>query len=214
MNDLTPSNEYAGFERYAQEASGLILKFTKNGEWVAGTSEEQHTGATMVADVPDLAVGSRKWKDSKIVDMDVGFVRDNFRPKERSELDDNDPASWPKNTRGEPNDPWQYAFYLRLTDEDGTLYTWTASSKGAMRAINDLCRQYLRKRVNPIVELGSSSYKHREYGKINSPVLKIVGWADDEPDKPALPAPQPTPKSAPDQRPFAPIEAIDDSIPF
>jgi hypothetical protein len=105
----------------------------------------------------------------------------------RAQLDDNDPASWPKNSRGEPTDPWQYAFYLRLTDEDGTLYTWTAASKGATREINNLCSQYLRKKANPIVELGSYSYKHREFGRINSPALKIVGWSDAEPDRPALP---------------------------
>lgn len=151
----------------------------------------------------NLAVGWRKWRDAKIVGVDVGYACDNFVPKKREELDDTDEASWPKNSRGEANDPWQFGYYLRLTDDDGNIYSWTAASSGARRAIGDLSRQYLRKRANPLVKLGAGSYRHREFGKINTPELKVVGWAD---DKPALVANKLSPASL-----SAPI---DDEVPF
>ncbi len=210
MNNLAPKGEYTGFERIAaEESSGRIVKFTKDGHWTVGIEEESLDGVTVLADMENLAVGSRKWKDGQIVDMNVGLVRDNFVPKPREKLDDNDKATWPKNSRGEANDPWQFGYYLRLTDDDGNAYAWTAASSGARRAIGDLSRQYMRKRVNPLVKLGAGSYRHREFGKINTPELKVVGWAD---EAPALP--KPTAKPALEHRPFAPIEAIDDDIPF
>jgi hypothetical protein len=205
MNSLVTKSEYDGYGRIAaEETSGRIVKFSKDGHWTVGVEEESLDGAVVLADMENLSIGWRKWKDAKIVDMDIGFVRDNFVPKQREELDDNDQSSWPRNSRGEPNDPWQFGFYLRMTDEDGNVYAWTAASSGARRAIGDLSRQFLRKRVNPHVELGAGSYRHREFGKINVPELKVVGWADSEPAKPAI-----------GHRPFAPVDAIiDDSIPF
>jgi hypothetical protein len=40
--------------------------------------------------------------------------------------------------------------------------------------------------MNPIVKLGSSSYRHQAYGKINVPALQVLSWSDAEPDKPML----------------------------
>jgi hypothetical protein len=206
MNALVPKNEYSGFDRIAaEETGGRIIKFSKDGHWIAGLDEENLDGCKMLADMDNLAVGWRKWKDSKIVANDVGFVRDNFIPKERNELDEVNEATWPKNNSGLPNDPWQWAYYLRFIDEDGNIYMWTASSSGARRCIGELSRQYRRKLTNPIVELSAGSYKHRQYGKINTPVLKVVDWSD---DTPALTDARPKPGAAP-----APVD-LDDSIPF
>jgi hypothetical protein len=177
--------------------------------------------------------GWRKWVDSKIVDSNVGFVADrSFQPKERNELDDTDSDSWPLNTRGERNDPWQYGYYLRLSDEDGgDVYAWAATSDGARKAIGALTTAYNNHRHRglgglPVVKLGTSSYKHRQYGKVDKPVIEVVAWTVDAPTTPAIappaiaaPAPKAGPpaadtKAAPSQhacpREFAPVEVYDE----
>jgi hypothetical protein len=136
----------------------------------------------------------------------MGFVSGGFRPKAREELDDTDETAWPKNSRGETSDPWQSGYYIRLSGEDGQVYTWAATSAGAKRAIGDLCREFARKRTNPFVKLSASFYRHREYGKINTPELKVVGWDAGQPSAPSLPA-------AREAKP-ALAERIDDDIPF
>jgi hypothetical protein len=77
------------------------------------------------------------------------------------------------------------------------------------------------KRGLPIVVLGTESYRHREYGKVDKPILKIVGWTQAAPPTPAIapPAPKAGPpaadtKAAPSRetgpREFAPVEVYDE----
>lgn len=189
MNSLITTNEYAAFEKVAaEESGGRILKFSKDGHWVVGVDEEKHDGEQMLADVSGLTVGWRKWREGKIVDINMGYVSSGFQPKNREELDDADETAWPKNSRGEVSDPWQFGYHIRLSDEGGQVYTWSATSAGAKRAIGDLCRQFAHKRTNPFVKLSASNYRHREYGKINTPELTVVDWADQEPRASAKPA--------------------------
>ena len=202
MNSLTVTNPYSAFEKVAaEEGGGRVIKFSKEGHWIVGIEEEKHDGEKMLADVADLTVGWRKWMDGRIVDANIGFVSAGFQPKAREELDDVDETSWPKNSRGESNDPWQFGYYIQLFDEDGQAFTWSATSAGAKRAVGNICRQFAKKKINPIVKLGASSYRHNEYGKINTPELAVVGWSDEEPPKPALTVTKPA------------VE-LDDSIPF
>jgi hypothetical protein len=205
MDDLVVSNPYAAFQKVAgEEIGGRILKFTKEAKWTVGVEEENFDGATMLVDLAGLMVGWRKWRDAKIVASDIGYVASGFQPKSRAELDDVEESSWPKNSRSEASDPWQYGYFVRMSDEDGGVYVWTAASAGAKRAIGTLCGQFARKRVNPIVKLSASSYRHQAYGKINVPALQVVAWSDAEPDKPALTDKRRNPTPA----------DLDDSIPF
>jgi hypothetical protein len=51
-------------------------------------------------------------------------------------------------------------------------------------------------KVSPIVQLGTSSYPHQQYGKTWVPVMTVVDWMS--PDGPApAPTPAPTPVSPP-----------------
>ncbi len=192
-NSIVTPNPYTTFERIAAEESARrIIKFTKDGHWVAGADEDDLDGVEMLADMANLMVGWRKWVDGKIVDLDVGFVATGFVSKERDELNDANKDAWPKNAKGEATDPWQFGYYLQLSDEDGQTYTWAATSDGARQAIGDLSGEFSRKRTNPRVRLGAGWYKHRIYGRINTPKLEITGWS--EPDAPVLP---PTPPRKP-----------------
>jgi hypothetical protein len=212
-NALTLQNNNSNpFEQVAQkEVSGAILKFSK-GDWEANGN--LMNGAVLTANVIDLCHGWRKWVNAKIVDSDIGFVRNNFVPKQRNDLDAFDENEWPVGQDGKRSDPWVWGYYLRLEDENGAAYIWTASSVGARGAIGDLSKKFARKRANPIIKLGSGSYKHATYGKVLIPALDVVGWDEVDGGAPALPAP-----AAPSHRGFVPaaevVSLIDDSeIPF
>jgi hypothetical protein len=121
----------------------------------------------------------------------------------------------------EPQDPWQHGYYLRLSDEDDQVYTWSATSTGAKRAIGDLSRQAARKRRDPIVKLMSDSYKHSDFGKVDIPVLKVASWAEDSapPTAGTLPPPSANVAAFPAREPGSVTitsgRALrDDDIPF
>jgi hypothetical protein len=201
---------FSAFEQVAhQESSGAILKYSKD-EWSA--RDVAMNGVVLTADMIDLCHGWRKWADKKIVASDIGFVRTGFVPKQRNDLDDFDETKWPVSPDGKPSDPWQWAYYLRLTDADGSTYVWTANSTGARGCVGDLAKKFARKRAaNPIVRLDSSSYRHPQYGKVYVPVLEDVGWEESAPPlasgtaSPLLPSTETRPALA---------EQIDDDIPF
>jgi hypothetical protein len=188
-NDVAIRNDYLrNFDQVGhKEATGNIIKFNK-GEWTA--KDRVMNGAVLTAQMFDLCHGWRKWVNLKIVDSDIGFIRTGFVPKQRNDLDALDESEWSIGPDGKPSDPWNWAYYLRLVDENGGAFVWTASSVGARGAIGDLAKQFARKNRNPIVRLDSGSYKHAQYGKVFVPVLAVVSWEDEEAGgAPALAAP-------------------------
>jgi hypothetical protein len=182
------------FQRLADsEMTGTVLKFVK-GRWSAGTSEVPMDAMKLEADVENLSVGWRKWVDAKIVDSDISRVADGFRQKERHELDDVDKSKWPIDPKtNQPQDPWQAGYYLRLIDEEGNAYLWSATSSGAKRAIGSLSRAFVHRHKrgqggNPIIELRSDSYRHETFGRVDVPQLNILAWTSDAPKLSAPPS--------------------------
>jgi hypothetical protein len=111
-------------------------------------------------------------------------------------------------------DPWTLQWQLPMVQREvlGDLIVFTTSSKGGESCIASLCGIYGRSPRNgmlPIVALKTRSYKHKTYGKIQTPDLPIVGW-DGGPSSAAPAAPSPTPN---DPEVMA-GELIDDEIPF
>jgi hypothetical protein len=207
---LPSAHSFDPFERIAdEENTGTILKFAK-GEWIA--EDRVINGTRLIAEMDKLAIGWRKWIDGKIVDMNIGYAAEDFRPKARSELGDTDSNSWPLNTRGERNDPWQHGYYLRLSSEDGDeIYAWAATSFGARKEVGTLTRAYANRRKRrlgglPIIVLGADTYRHKEFGKVDIPRLEGVGWTEAAPTAAAI---APPPKVVGHV-----VQDLDDSIPF
>jgi hypothetical protein len=116
----------------------------------------------------------------------MGKVSEGYQPPRRSELGDTDKAQWEVDAQGKERDPWQFSNYLLLkgTGDDSELYTFTASSKGGLNSLGDLCKAYgkaLAQRPDeyPVISIGVNSYNHpnKEYGRIKVPTFAIVGWA-------------------------------------
>jgi hypothetical protein len=193
MNQLTRMNTPTAvanwspdpFEQLANATAqaGKPLKFSK-GHWLSGYGNEERSedGVRLIADVPGLMLGWRKWIGKKIVGTAIGSVADNYRPPQRNELGDLDDAQWERDHNGQPKDPWSFGFYLRLIGPDGEEYVFSATSNGARRAVCDLVKEFTRRRKKdpvhcvPLVKLATDFYKHKTYGRIDVPKLQVVEW--------------------------------------
>jgi hypothetical protein len=184
------------FRREASEASsqlGALAKFVK-GKWFVG--DDEITNQRRIAHIDQLAKGWIKFRDNRIVEpRRVGKVADGFVMPEREELGDTDPCSWETDAAGNPRDPWVKQYFLPLSDpETGAVTVYVTGSVGGIGAIGALCGVFADNAENgsPIVRLAVSSYKHKKYGRVETPDLQVVGWTG----KPTLAA------------------ALDEEIPF
>jgi hypothetical protein len=167
------------------DMDGEILKFNR-GRWSAGKDGERRMdGVKLVACVDGLTWGWRKWVDKRIVDQRLGLIANGSKPHIRAELGDMDEDLWPLNSRGEANDPWQFGFFLQLLDlEDRSKkFVWPATSFGARKEIGVLSKAYAQRpasNARPVVMLEAGFYRHKDYGRVDTPELNIVGWVGEE----------------------------------
>jgi hypothetical protein len=193
-NEITvPQSEITAYEAFARETSskmwiGTLLKFNK-GNWLAGPEDKKENeiplGTKFVAVVPSLMNGWIKWWDNKPVAHEMGSVAKFFVPVPRSSLGDNDKTIWETDPKGDRRDPWQLSNYMVMINEQEQIFTFTTASKGGRSALGELALAYSKMIPTepnelPVVEIGKSSYKHSKasYGKILTPVFKIVDWVD------------------------------------
>ena len=164
---------------------GKLLKFSK-GLWLAGENSEPVEQKQFIVGMHALMTGWVRWREFKPVEHAMICVGNRLLPPRRHELGDSDPSTWEVDDRGDKKDPWQLTSYLpMIADDDGEVFTFTASSKGALGALGRLSRTYAahRRRLPtelPVVSLSSSGYQHsvRAYGFISTPLLIVSGWAE------------------------------------
>jgi len=205
MKDHLPATECDDpwSEIATAEGNQTILKYEK-GVWFVTTAEVP-IGTKYIAFIDELASGFIKFNDGEAPEVHLGkvkFGKDKL-PK-RHDLGDIDQADWPV-IDGKPQDPWKAVMQLPLSPVDriGELVVFSAISSGARSAVANLCGIYSRSPRNgylPIIELGTSSYKHKKFGTVHVPVLKLVSWHQ---TAPVLESEDP-----------APAGDMDDSIPF
>jgi hypothetical protein len=164
----------------AEHGSQTLLKYVK-GVWSI-KDDEVPLGTKYVAFIDELAQGFIKFNGDEAPEVRLGkskFGKDKL-PK-RHDLGDVDQDVW-EVVDSKPKDPWQPIMQLPLSPVDciGELVVFSAIGEGGARsAVADLCGIYGRSPRNgylPIIELGTSSYKHKKYGTVHVPVLKLVSW--------------------------------------
>ena len=158
------------------DTMGRLLKFTK-GHYYVG-DDEITAGREMIAHVTQWARGWVKWADP--IEQHIGKVVDGFEMPKREELGDDDQSQWEKDANDKPRDPWGKQFYLPMeSPETGEVVVFVTGSDGGWRAINTLCTRAARNLVKgpPIIKLNVTSYKHKLYGRIETPDFPIIGWA-------------------------------------
>jgi hypothetical protein len=162
---------------------GKLLKFSK-GHYLVGT-EKIEAGTKFAAHVELWTRGWVKFKHGELVERKVGRVADGFIVPKREELDDTDSSKWETDTRGDPQDPWSAQSYLPLEDEAGEIFTFVSGSVGGRQAVSRLAARAARQMSTmglPIISLEVESYKHPNYGRIDKPDFKIVGWTNPNPE--------------------------------
>jgi hypothetical protein len=194
--------------------TGPLLKFVK-GTWVIG-DDALKDGTEFVAHIDQLIRGWVKFEDGRVVDRIIGKIADGFKPPKREDLSDADPASWTEKNAddGKLRDPWTQQWFLPLIGvESGELVTFVTGSKGGIGAVADLCRVYGHRQQHgllPIIALKTRSYRHKQYGKIETPDFQVVGWDGAQTEAAAIPV-QPTQLT---EKATANNDDMDDEIPF
>jgi len=170
-----------------EHGNQTLLKYIK-GEWYVG-EEEAPLGTKHVAFIDELACGFIKFNEDAAPDVRLGklkFGKDKL-PK-RDDCGDLDKNEWEIGDNGKPVDPWQTIMQLPLSplDRIGELVVFSAIGMGGARsAVADLCGVYdrsPRSGLLPIIALGTRSYKHKKYGTVHVPVLKLDSWHRTGPD--------------------------------
>ena len=188
--------------------SGKFLKFSK-GTWRIG-EEAVGKSRTFMVRPDEWYRGWLLWRDGEPADHVIGRALDNFLP--------------PREPPGEGD--WQQCVYLVMRDlVEGDVVTFASCSDGGRKAVAKLVQRVCREASKhpgqvPIVALHGESYRHDQFGVVQKPVFKIVGWNtwdDDEtlqpmPAKPA--AAQPTRSlPAPDEE-LPPLSSYEDDLAF
>ena len=157
---------------------GKILKFVK-GEFVVG-EDPIPEGTECIAYLDQLARAWIKFEDGAIADRRIELVASGKKLPKREDLGDIDKKKWETDDAGTPRDPWVKQWLLPLVKvDDQDCMVFVTSSKGGNTAIGSLCNVYGRTKRNgmlPIIALKVRSYKHQQYGKIETPDLPIISW--------------------------------------
>jgi len=194
-------------QELSEAGSGHYLKLDRSGVWQYGSDETEVEPASRWAiNSSTLATGFAAWDDTEKVGEEMALLVDT--PILKSSLPD-------------VGAPWrpQTAMQLKCMDgeDEGVEVLYSTTSVGGIKAFNEV-RRSIKARLSageasiiPIVEMNTDSYKHKKYGKIYTPELKIVDWmglndlaptAKEElpEDKPEAPKEEETPEAAPARR--------------
>ncbi|WP_161850223.1 hypothetical protein [Bradyrhizobium sp. CCBAU 051011] len=199
---------------------GKLLKFSK-GDWISGEYNEPVEQKALIAGLHALATGWVRWSNNKPAETIMTTVNSRQVPPRRHELGHDDEEAWEADDRGQKKDPWQFTTYLPMIGaSDGEIFTFSASSRGALDAVGKLSRTYAAHRRRapselPIVALGSSGYQHprREYGFIKTPLFTVSGWAEVARFNETMVAAGYEPPDI-EEAPAPPPNDMDDDIPF
>ena len=161
--------------------AGTLLRYVK-GVFIIGKGEnEMPLKSKLVFNMPSFLLGWQRWENKRPVEQLMGLLYDGFKPIPKDALSHRDEAEWEPGPDGKASDPWQFTNQVVCT-KGRDVYTFTTSSSGGIKALGILCDEYSnegrqRPKMLPIVEVGSSSYKHNDWGKVPTPTFAIVGWS-------------------------------------
>lgn len=153
------------------------LKMSKAGEWVYGAEEtEVAANSVFVIDPASYAQGFVAW------DGEGGLIDERMAVAGQPPILMSDLPALPNGARWDT----QVAFALKGVegDEEGIQLLYKTSSKGGRQVISELLGKIIERGTKgetalcPVVLLDTSSYKHKKFGKIYTPVLTVDEWMD------------------------------------
>ena len=189
----------------------LFMKMNKSGEWLYGTEEiEAQTGSVWAVNPNSFMEGFIAWGEGEVLGEEMAPMVGT------PILVNNLPTTAAK--RG-----WEKQIGFQLAclngEDEGTQVIFKASSKGGIKAARKLISEVVAQiaadptSIVPEVSLDTDSYKHKQYGKIYTPVFSVVGWvsmdAATAPEPAAAPAPAAAAAPAPETAPAAAAPAAE-----
>jgi hypothetical protein len=212
----------------ASGSSGdTILRFSK-GQYIAGVRDGAFdmTGEHVIALMDSMKVGWIKWSSNRPIQYAMGRIVDGFKVPLRNTLGDNDQHQWTEyDSKGYPRDPWQLTDSISFADqENGEIFTFSASAEGQKRSLRELCAAYAKERQAhpnewPVVSLDIRTWEPPTWEPVKFPLFTIVGWTAKQSAPEVPPGNPPQPAAAP-PRQFISASAqqsnkeFDDEIPF
>lgn len=166
----------AAGSQHQDDRNPAIVKLTKSGDWVHGRDKTPLANTRFVADVEGAAAGFICFKSGGGVEKAMAPVASGKLIR-RDDLQDHGPYR--------DGDGWTECLSLPLRSvENGEEYVFEPTSIGGRAAIRQLFSEYGRwlrsgRSGLPVIELEATSYQHPRYGTVFKPVLKIVGWQDE-----------------------------------
>ena len=157
------------------KSGAAFLRMDKTGAWVYGANaDEVDMDSRFMVNPAGFQHGHVAWGDSVKLGEYIGPLTDPL------------PETGP--VPGGCERGWEFQLGMHLLGISGEMkdieLVYCASSVGGKRAISELAQLVGNKlaalpadgKVVPVVELGSDSYKHQKYGKIYTPIIKLVQW--------------------------------------
>ena len=176
-----PINNTDGFSVAEKGGSNLIVgkmvKFTIDGKYKVDKADILPDNTRLVA--IDVTTAWVRWDEEKPSEHRI--TQPGLIHPERTDLPDQDEATWQPGLNGEPADPWRDTRYLRLIDpRTGQDLTFVTDSVGGRKAVGELKSQITNVRFAhpgavPVVQLGSTMMK-TSFGLKPRPEFKVVGW--------------------------------------
>jgi hypothetical protein len=193
-------------EEDPQNMIGKLIKFSK-GEYLKGLDAEVVPLGTLVTVACDMTLsGFIRWEDGKPVEHKLVRVASGAPLYRRGELGYHDKEAWPKDSNGEPRDPWQPALYAPVMDAEGEIATFTTGSVSGIKSYHRLLRRYATHAARhpgfyPLVKLQASFFKHsdKSIGKVFYPDFEPAGYVERTEFVEALEAMGVTAANAPEQ---------------
>jgi hypothetical protein len=192
MNDITvPNGGGLSTDLAAQFMTGIarsraetqfsggkpLLRMLRDGGWAIGqTNDEVQPESRWVVNILTLQHGWVCWTNSDSKNTLAGEIMASML-KPRPEC--------PPPIDGIPYKE-QRSFDLKCIDGDdsGLEVTAKITSNGGLRAVDALLAE-IHKQLGrdpghpcPVLQLQTTSYDHKQWGRIYKPILKIVGWSD------------------------------------
>ena len=169
----TLTDALRNLETEVGSVGSAILKMDKTGHWVFGADQtEAEEGSRWAVNPFSFVHGYIAWGDGDVLAEKMVSVTEPL-------------PELPEPPKGAKKG-WEMQVGLSLqclTGEDkGLDVRYTATSVGGKRAIQTLAAAIAQQvsvnqeRPVPVVELGKDHYQHKSYGRIYTPVFKVVEW--------------------------------------
>lgn len=147
--------------------------------------QEIKLGTKVVAHCIGWAKEWIKFQGGQFIERKIYRIARGERPPDRSTLDARDEKFWDKGFNGNPKDPWVFRYLLpmqRLDTDQPMIFV--TQSFGGQRAVDDLCNAWANRASRnpncgqPVILLESATFPSKQYGQVQRPDFRIVGWDD------------------------------------